>query len=218
VLVTLLQEHLSVLYEAPVAHCVADFLVTDARLALALEAPVSPRGNAERLLLRQSDDNLDVTLYIDDRILANLSDSDPYRRLDADNLNEFLIALEGVSHFHYLIWNATNAKQITRLELELQAEVDKYVTASMLLDAQGSDAPPGALHGSLFDSVSFDPTLDAASGERYRTANHYAAKYCRDLNRRYPGQHREPSYLNELRRFYRLPQNDKIRRIAHCAS
>ena len=43
-LLTILQEHLSVLYEAPVAHCVADFLVTDARLALALEAPVSPRG------------------------------------------------------------------------------------------------------------------------------------------------------------------------------
>lgn len=217
-LLTTLQEHLSALYEAPVAQRVADFLVTDARLAHALEDGPAPRANSERLLLRQSADNLDVTLYVDDQILANLSDSDPYRRLDRDNLNEFLIALEGVSHFHYLIWNATHAKQVTQFEMELQAEVDKYVTATMLLDAQGSEAAPGALHESLFSAVAFDPLLDAASGERYRAANHYAAKYCRDLDRRYPGQHREPSYLNELRRFYRLPQNDKIRRIAHCAS
>lgn len=217
-LLTTLQDHLSALYEAPVAHRVADFLVTDSRLAHALEEGAAPRANSERLLLRQSADNLAVTLYVDDQILANLCDSDPYQRLDHGNLNEFLIALEGVSHFHYLIWNATHAKQVTQLEMELQAEVDKYVTATMLLDAQGSEAAPAALHDSLFTAVAFDPQLDAASGERYRTANHYAAKYCHDLNRRYPGQHREPSFLNELRRFYRLPQNDKIRHIAHYAN
>lgn len=206
-----LQDHLSLLYEAPIAHRVTDFLITDARLARALEDGHAPRDNAERLLLRQDEDCLDVSLYIDDDVLASLAGVDPWTRLDRRNLNDFLIALEGVSHFHYLVWSATHARQVTQLELELQAEVDKYVTAAMLREEQGTD--DADLHETLFEAVSFDPALDAETGARYRTANHYAAKYCRGLARRHRGRHHDPACLNELRRFYRLSQQGKMRMI-----
>jgi hypothetical protein len=212
-LLSSIQSGLATLYETPVAHCVTDFLVTDARLAQLLENTDQPRNNNERLLLRQSEGSLDVSLFIDAGILAALDTSDPYRRLDATNLNDFLIALEGVSHFHYLIWNAIHARQVTQLELELQAEVDKFVTSMMVLDEQGTRADADHVHDVLFTWVQFDDTADAACEQRYREANRYAGKYCRHLTRRFPGQHREPSFLNELRRFYRLPQNDKIRCI-----
>lgn len=212
-LLSSIQSGLAALYETPVAHCVTDFLVTDARLARLLENAEQPRNNNERLLFRQSDDSLDVSLFIDAGILAALDVSDPYRRLDASNLNDFLIALEGVSHFHYLIWNAIHARQVTQLELELQAEVDKFVTAMMVLDDQGARADADRVHDVLFTWVRFDDTADATCEKRYREANRYAGKYCRNLARRFPAQHREPSFLNELRRFYRLPQNDKIRCI-----
>ncbi len=208
-----LQNGLAALYETPIEHCVTDFLVTDARLAAALDDARTPQTNAERLLLRQSDDCLDISLYIDARVLAALADSDPYEHLGGDNLNDFLIALEGVSHFNYVIWNARHQRQVTQLELELQAEVDKYVTALMLLDEQGTVPDADAFHGTLFEAVVFDTGGDADSEQRYREANRYAGKYCHGLSRRFPGQHREPSFINELRRFYRLPQNEKIRRI-----
>lgn len=212
-LLTALQEHLCALYETPLEHDVMDFLVTDARIANALTADADGHANTERLLVRESADGLDVSLYIDDRILAFLSTYDPYDNLDMDNLNPFLIALEGVSHFQYLIWNASHAKQVTQLEMELQAEVDKFVTATMFFEAQGSGPGNESFHESLFTEVIFASNLDAASDERYRAANHYAGKYCQRLSRRFPAQHREPSFLNELRRFYRLPQNSKIRSI-----
>ncbi|MEQ8661727.1 MAG: hypothetical protein RLW62_13015, partial [Gammaproteobacteria bacterium] len=117
------------------------------------------------------------------------------------------------SHFHYLVWNASHERQVTQLELELQAEVDKFVTAMRLLDEQGTGAAADAVHDALFTAVSYHEDLDAASDRRYREANHYAGKYCRRLTRRFPAQHREPSFINELRRFYRLPQNQKIRAI-----
>ncbi len=212
-LVKNIQRSLAKLYETPVAHCVSDFLVTDARVAAALERPAQARHNAERLLLQQTEDSLDITLFIDAAVLAALDVSDPFANLHAENLNDFLIALEGVSHFHYLVWNATYDRQVTQLELELQAEVDKFVTAMQLLDEQGAGAAPTALHDALFTAVTYHADLDADSDRRYREANRYAGKYCRALTRRFPGQHREPSFVNELRRFYRLPQNEKIRAI-----
>jgi hypothetical protein len=212
-LLSTMQTSLATLYETPVAHCVNDFLVTDAGLAQALENNGPARNNNERLLLRQTEDGLDISLFIDATILDALDQANPLQRLDADNLNEFLIALEGVSHFHYVVWHAMHARPVTQLELEIQAEVDKFVTAMMTLDEQGTEAPPDAVHDVLFRWVSFDTSADAVSEQRYREANHYAGKYCRGLLRRFPARHRTPTFVNELRRFYRLPQNDKIRLI-----
>jgi hypothetical protein len=208
-----LQCYLSDLYETPVEHCIMDFLVTDARLAADLAADASTCDNRERLLLRQSDGCLDVSVYIDEDILTALADQDPYERLTANNLNDFLIALEGVSHFNYVLWNAVNEKSVTQLELELQAEVDKFVTATMLLSNQGARSALETFHEALFINVSFNSGLDERDEARYRAANHYAAKYCDGLRRRFPRRHREPSFINELRRFYRMSQNGKINYI-----
>ena len=69
-LLATLQDHLSCLYEAPIEHRVADYLVTDARLAQALEASDHEQTNGERLLVRECDDALDISLYIDAQILS----------------------------------------------------------------------------------------------------------------------------------------------------
>ncbi|MGR8919660.1 MAG: hypothetical protein ACU85V_08575 [Gammaproteobacteria bacterium] len=211
-----LQEQLATLYETPLDHRVDDFLITDATLARALESETTHRrDNAERLLLRESEEGLDLSLYIDAEVIASLEACDPMACLADHNLNDFLVALEGVSHFNYVIYNACHRRQVSQLELELQAEVDKFVVVCLLLDRQGSSAAGDRFHDALFEHVSFDESLDADTGQRYRDANRYAGKYCKRLSRRFPAQHREPSFVNEIRRFYRLAQHQKLRRIEH---
>ena len=97
--------------------------------------------------------------------------------------------------------------------MELQAEVDKYVTATLLLRQQGVIDDSEEFHERFFTAVTYVTDDSCVTGKRYREANHYAAKYCRGLNRRYPAQHEQPTFINELRRFYRRSQNDKIRCI-----
>ena len=46
----------------------------------------------------------------------------------------FCLALEGVSHFLYLIWNASFDRSVTLLEMELQAEIDKFVMLGIFLE------------------------------------------------------------------------------------
>ncbi len=207
-----LEDHLACLYETPTDYDIYDFLITDETTARSL----TPRGhcdNDERLLVLQSEEHLDISVYLDPETLERLRDDDPLVGLHEGNLAAFMLALEGVSHFHYLCWNASFDKSVTLLELELQAEVDKYVTVLMLLGAQGSHTDSSTIHQRLFDEIQFRGDLQVEQLTRYQQANRYAAKYCRALSELYPAADNQPNFINELRRFYRLPQNEKIRRI-----
>lgn len=207
-----LQSDLASLYETELGYDVYDFLITDARLAAEL-APAAPHSNQERLLLAEHPEDPRLSLYIDEAILSQLAADDPLASLHAGNLNAFLIALEGISHLHYLMWNAERDKPVSLLELELQAEVDKYVAAAQLFAWQRDGIIPSNLHHRLFEAVRFDASLPAEARTRYQEANYYAARYCHALRNRFPGHHHQPGFVRELRSFYRLTQNQKIRHI-----
>ena len=205
-----LQRQLERTYELHVGHAVQDFLITDPALASAIDSSDHP-DVPEKLLIREGGRDLDVGLFIDERVMAALSRDDPTARLHPGNLESFLIALEGVSHFLYLVFNATYARPISLFELELQAEVDKYVTAAFLFAHQLGRVPSG-LGRRLFDDPILHPELSPESARRYEAANYYAARYCAELERVYL-RGRADGLMRELRRFYRLPQEKKLRHI-----
>ena len=199
------------------AHSVSRFLVTCPKVLETLGLAPGPHGCAERVLLAEGEGGMDLAVYLDADLLERLSGTDPLEDLHDDNLGDFLTALEGVSHFVYVVWNAMLGKQITLLELELQAEVDKFVVASQLLARQRGGVPR-ALHDRLFQHFRLIPDLSADQRRRYLDASRYAGDYCRILARRYMGRvnvRREaPPIAPELRHFYRLTQRGKLRHIA----
>ena len=197
------------LYALDVDYAVDDFLITDAAVAGSLDG--GGRQVDEKLLIAEADGEADVALYLEQELLERLAHRDPLTRLDADNLADFWAALEGVSHFTYYAWNAARDKPVSLFELELQGEVDKFVTTEMLLRAQHGREPCG-LHGWLFDAPTLDPKLDDEERERYRRANRYAAKYCRRLA---PTLARadDAARQRELRHFSRLSQRSKLAHI-----
>lgn len=164
-------------------------------------------------MLVQSEDSLDVTLFLDQSLLGHLTRYDPFLALHDGNLAEFWLVLEGVSHFLYLIWNAGYKKQITQFELELQAEVDKFAMTGNILCSQQRLFKSRNLHRQLFDVISFDQSLNTCEISRYQDANRYAAKFCRHLEVDCNFDKWQGDMLTELRRFYRYTQRDKIRHI-----
>ena len=154
-----------------------------------------------------------MSLYVDRAVLARLGERCPLQSLSNDNLADYCTALEGVSHFHYLVWNAVRARHVSLLELELQAEVDKYASALRLLLAQRAGRFPGELFARLFERASFLPTLTGAERSRYEEAHRYAARFCRRLEERFlrRRQARPEGLLAELRTFYRLGRHAKLR-------
>jgi hypothetical protein len=205
-----LQALLRELYALDLAYEVDDFLTTDATLARALDA--GGRELDEKLLIAETDGEAEVSLYLEPRVLERLARSDPLARLDADNLADFWTAFEGVSHFTYYAWNAQLEKSVTLLEMELQAEVDKFVATTLLLSRQGQRQPRG-LHHWLFEMPRLDERLDGDELDRYRRANRYAGKYCRKLAPAIARGAGDEAVRAELRRFYRLSQASKIEHI-----
>jgi hypothetical protein len=196
-------------YALEVGYAVSDFLITDAALARALD--VSGRNVDEKLLIAEADGEADVALYLEQELLERLARHDPLTHLDADNLADFWAALEGVSHFTYYAWNAARDKAVSLFELELQAEVDKFVTTARLLREQTGREPSG-LHGWLFDAPTLAAELAGAERERYRRANRYAAKYCQRLTPPL-GATDDSAMRRELCHFYRLSQASKLAHI-----
>ena len=169
----------------------------------------------EELVLVEQRHRAYLMLYIDSAVLARLRERDPRRALDGGNIADFWTALEGVSHFSCLMWNAEHTRGISLLDLELQAEVDKYITSFWLLRIQDPHHRPCELHHTLFVRTHVNQELPAARQRIYATATRYAARFCSALqssllsNR--PSQRR--SAIATLRRFYRLSSAGKLRYI-----
>jgi len=205
------QRGLEQLYRVDTGVAIDDFLI-DAAARDQLSPQRRPR---EQLLAVEDDGEMALAVYIDPGALANLARHDPADRLGAHNLGDFLLAIEGTSHFIYAICCARAERPVTQLELELQAEIDKYVTC--LLVGEPAPASSAALRHRLFADPSYEPDLDADERARYRAANDNAQRYTAWLEAAYVVPGRIPEMLGELRRFYRRGLAAKLADIARAA-
>ena len=194
-----LQRGLETMYRVETGVAVDDFVIDET----ARDELAPARAPREQLLVAEEDGELSIALYLDDRART------------PKNLGDFLLAIEGVSHFVYAIVCAHGGRAVSALELELQAEVDKYVTCTLV-----SGADPGASRDwrqRLFHDFAWEPDLDADEAARYRAANENARAYAGSLERRFVRAQRVPHMLEELRRFYRLGLAGKLAHIARAA-
>jgi hypothetical protein len=210
-LLSRLQELIGGIYDVRVAHDVYDFLVTDRG-----HLPEAARGGTaeEELIVAEAaseGEELGMALYLDPALLERLAREDPLERLHTGNVADWWTALEGVSHFLYVAWNAGHDKPVSLIELEMQAEVDKYVASYWLLRRQRPTHFPAELRRLLFGRTRIDPRA-AHRAHIYQEASRYADRFCarleqrlaRDAARPSRGSADHPAVLAELRRFYRL--------------
>jgi hypothetical protein len=148
-------------------------------------------GERETLFVRESDATVELALVV------------PTETPSAGANDIWLQLLEGVSHFVYVVERVRTGLPTTQLELELQAEVDKFVLLGL---EPGFDLERArVLHTRLFEGGRFLDPVGTEAGERYRLANDLAAR----LASRLLGRDRSEA-RTLLRRFYRAGQTDKI--------
>ncbi|MDX1594407.1 MAG: hypothetical protein R3298_09160 [Gammaproteobacteria bacterium] len=166
----------------------------------------------EQLLVREAGTEMELGLYLAPGLLERLRSDDPLHRLHDGNLADLCLLIEGVSHFLGVAWHAVLQRPVTCLELELQAEIDKYVLVLLLATRQGRGRLPHGLHRRLFRQARLAPHLPHHERQRYHRASRYAAHYCNHLARHMnAGGPRD--LVRELRRFYRMQLRGKLGRI-----
>jgi hypothetical protein len=156
-------------------------------------------GHREALLLHEADDGtLEVQLLL------------PMLDEEAD-LDALCQIIEGVSHFVYVVERARTNREATHLELEVQAEVDKWVVLAAAMRERFDEDQSAALRAKLYERVSYEHDATTEIGERYRVANEAAHRFVRRLERDYLGRARFGEMRAELHRFFHLGQEEKLR-------
>jgi len=150
-------------------------------------------GSRESLLLRQVSDAVEILLLLP-------------KAADRGSLDDRMQLVEGVSHFVYIVERVRVGLPATALELELQAEVDKFVLLAFDGVTLAGERASRVRHA-LYRRVRFLHADDTEPGLRYRLANDLASRISRRVSeRRVQGDARR-----WLMRFYRSGQTEKIR-------
>lgn len=148
-------------------------------------------GARESLMLRENPEDVELLL-----MLPRLS--------DPASLDEQMQVVEGVSHFVYLAERLRVGLPATQLELELQAEVDKFV----ILAFDGARLANHRVHRiqqTLYRSAQYVHVAESEQGRRYRLANDLAERISQRLF------DLQSAARRWLMRFYRSGQTEKIR-------
>jgi hypothetical protein len=155
-------------------------------------------GERETLLLREGQDGaLELGLRLPELV-------------GEAGLDVLCQIIEGVSHFVYVVERARARRAATQLELELQAEVDKWVILAASI--RSFDAGCSAtLRARLYDHVAFSHDAETELGERYRVANDAAHRFVRRLERDYVEARRFRDLRTELLHFFHMGQEEKLR-------
>lgn len=200
-----LQRELEALYDLPLGPDVEQFVCDeDQARAIAGDAITARR---EALIVVERGEDVSVGLYVDPALRS------PHSHFDA-----VCVLAEGVSHFVYLEFRSCRGRDVSELELELQAEVDKYALAMVRDPSERLSSRSRRLRRRLFEaSVYLDPE-GSVRGERYRLATKVASAYARFLERRFVDAGDLGSLARELRRFYRLSEREKLEHVAREAA
>jgi hypothetical protein len=174
-------------------------------------------GGGSRTLIQQSAGSLSLGVVLESSIGEQLAGADPRVHLHTGNLGPFCALTEEISHFVYVSFCAHVSRSVTRLELELQGEVDKYLNVVFLLSLQNDGAVSSGLRKLLFRSYRLRSSMSAEHAARYETASDLAYRYCGFLEARFLRPSRLADLAREGRRFYRLGQREKLERIARIS-
>lgn len=205
------QRHLEWLYGLPPGTSVAPFIFSDQQLAAVLFSASERASAAEALFICQRGDELELSVFIDSSVLEKLRRIGPASALRIEDLAEFWLLVEGVSHFVRVSHAAAHRRAITALELELQAEIDKFVSAVLFLQRGGVRAAE-EIWIQLFRNTRFDERLSVSQQRTYRDASDAAAGYCRWLLERYFARGRALAAVRSLRSFFHASRSEKLRR------
>jgi hypothetical protein len=152
----------------------------------------------ERVLVREEADAVDVRVELPAAVMR------PERSLD-----DVCQIVEGISHFVLIAERARCELPTTQLELELQAEVDKFVVLGVIPEPLPA-IERARLRWRLFDTARFAHPAGTLVGDRYRMASRTAERFIHRLEREYLAPARLDLLRRQLCRFFRAGQTAKL--------
>lgn len=206
-LVQHIQDRLHDLYNVDVEVNARDFLIGCKELSELLNCDQNTIMAKELFLVNPhpQDETVEVALYLQDAVCENLANNYPLKEINQHNLSDLCVLIEGVSHFVYYLYQSAQQNNVSQLELELQAEIDKFLLILQMTGADKSHALK--VMNLLFEDYKLQEHLSAEQKLRYQDANQLARRYCYELTQN------SSNWVEDVREFYSLSHQQKIHKI-----
>ena len=212
-----LQSQLTKIYSLPEQEDIRQFIIDEEIFHQYYSNP--PIINEQVLISCNESNETSIAVYFRREILENLTINQPLQELNQQNFADFCSVVEGVSHFLFVGVRTHFTLPVSALELEIQGEVDKFITSFIYFLYHNQTGPfIFELWRKLFENHEFRSGLDSEEKERYEIANNASAKLCYFLKTQflsYPLLKTDwAGLLSFLRRFYRQSLSGKLETIS----
>ena len=165
-----------------------------------------------KVLIRDAGDTLKVSIYYPDKLIRELESNDPRLGLHDGNVDLCASFVEELDHFLFIAQNYKQNRPFSLLELELQANVTKYLVLKYFIALQNksiklSKFDKKYIRYHLFYKRKYD-IEDASERKRYEDAVIFGMIYTE-----YIDLLSQEDRLRDLRQFSRMTCPSKIRHI-----
>ena len=165
-----------------------------------------------KVLIRDAGETLKVSIYYPDELIRELESNDPRLSLHDGNVDLCASFVEELDHFLFIAQNYKQNRPFSLLELELQANVTKYLVLKYFIALQNksvklSNFDKEYIRYHLFYKRKYD-IEDTSERKRYEDAVKFGMMYTKHIDL-LPQEDR----LRDLRQFSRMTCPSKIRHI-----
>ncbi len=177
-----------------------------------IKSAVENDSSGARVFIRDGEDTLKVSIYYPDKLIKVLEENDPRLGLHDDNIDECASFVEELDHFLFIAQNFKRNRPFNLLELELQANVTKYLVLKYFVALQNRslklrECDKEYIRHHLFYKRKYN-LEGPIERKRYEDAKVLGMSYTRYIDLL---SHEER--LRDLRRFSRLTCPSKIKHI-----
>ena len=173
---------------------------------------INSQSSKARVLIREGGDTLKATIYYPDNLIQILEDNDPRAGIHDDNVDACASFVEELDHFLFIAQNFKWNKPFSMLELELQANITKYLVLKHFIALQTRSRKLSQFYKEyikyhLFYKREYD-IENASERARYEDTKIFATIY---IN--YIDLLSNEERLREIRKFSRMSGAAKINHI-----
>jgi len=201
-----IQQHYQAIYQTQ-APDVREFFVERRHLEEIVGSDI--RHADEWVLVHQDGPNVDLAVYVSAEHLKHLQGAANPKAAVNECFRAFCAATEAVSHFVTLIERARRGEPISLLELEMQAEIDKYICARL-----HHPHLKRRWHHQLFRRCELATDLNQTESDRYREAGRLAEGLCSHLDT----MPHIDALLTTARRFWRDSRANRMAQARRLAA
>ena len=167
---------------------------------------ILPTKAQNSLLIAEKNGQADVAICLTEALLKRFESLQLPQDFSLEVQPALSVIVEELSHFNFYCVHASHGREITGLDMELQAEIDKFSFALDCLHEQNLKDLEDQLFEMHFGRLQLGDWVKPEEEERYAEAHRIARAFCRQLLRQ--DSFRDRKAL--LQSFFKAPPSSRM--------